>query len=277
MARATHLTISTADRIRLDGRCGGVNQDREDEDGDNEVRQEVQVSVTYALEAGDTNLVRLAAAKALEVKLAHEAVWDRIGAFSTEAFSSSTSSNGFSSSTSSIAFSGGSNGSGETNGSRPGPCSGRRASGEEDDEDRDDEDRDDGNDDPDDGPQGAGLPPDPPPVDPPMGGPARGAWYMPGGSRTGSAAAVPELPQDADADPITGPQKILIRSRAKKAGLTPYSLESLVYQQFKVWKVEKLTKEQATSVLDALNRDLKERELQEKNGTQGSAVAGRAA
>ncbi len=35
MARATHLTISTADRIRLDGRCGKENQDRENEDGEN--------------------------------------------------------------------------------------------------------------------------------------------------------------------------------------------------------------------------------------------------
>jgi len=121
MARATHLTISTADRIRLDGRCG---EDGGEESGDNEVRQEVQVSVTYALEACDTKLVRLAEAKALEVKLAHEAVWDRIGAFSSNAFS------------------GGRNG-----GGRPSPCSGRRPSDEEDDY-RNEEDRDDGNDGP---------------------------------------------------------------------------------------------------------------------------------
>jgi len=257
MARATHLTISTADRIRLDGRCGedGGEESGDNDNGDNEVRQEVQVSVTYALEAGDTNLVGLAEAKALEVKLAHEAVWDRIGAFSSNAFSSGS------------------------NGGRPGPCSGRRLSDEEDGNSRDDEDRDDGNDDPDDDPQGAGLPPDPPPADPPLGGPARGAWYMPGGSRLGNGTASPAPSPDPDAEPLTGPQKILIRSRAKKAGLTPYALESLVYQQFKVWKVENLTREQAASLLAALERDLKEKEgkdeKQEKDRKEGVPYADR--
>lgn len=135
------------------------------------------------------------------------------------------------------------------------------------------QDRDDGNDDPDDGPQAAGLPPDPPP----MGGLARAAWYVPGGSCLGngtvSSAPSPDPnTHDPDAEPITGPQKTLIRSRAKKVGLTPYALESLAYQQFKVWKVEKLTKEQAASILDALDRDLKERATQEKHGAHGSAV-----
>ncbi len=266
MARPTHLTISTADRIRLDGRCG---EDGGDENGENEVRQEVQVSVTYALEAGDTNLVVLAEAKALEVKLAHEAVWDRIGAFSS-GNSNAFSSNAFRATNS--------NGNGSSTGGSPNRCSGRRASDEEADEDRNDEDSDDGNDDPDDDPPGAGLPPDPPPVDPPLGGPVRGSWYMPGGSGNGIASPAPSPASDSptpDADPITGPQRILIRSRAKKAGLTPYALESLVYQQFRVWKVEKLTKEQAASLLDALERDLKERELKrnDKDGAQGSATA----
>ena len=80
MAHATHLTIGTADRIRLDARQRGPG--RENEEGEDEVRQEVQVSITYALEAGDTDLVRLAEAKAVEVQRAHEAVWNRIGAFS---------------------------------------------------------------------------------------------------------------------------------------------------------------------------------------------------
>jgi len=100
---------------------------------------------------------------------------------------------------------------------------------------------------------------------------------MPGGSRLGNGTATPAPSPDPDAEPITGPQKILIRSRGKKAGLTPYALESLVYQQFNVWKVEKLTKEQAASVLAALDRDLKEREAQEKREAHGSAVAARAA
>ncbi len=92
---------------------------------------------------------------------------------------------------------------------------------------------------------------------------------MPGRSRSRNGAAGPELSQETDAEPITGPQKILIRSRAKKAGLTPYALESLVYQQFKVWKVERLTKEQASSLLSALERDLKEKQ----GGKEGSPYA----
>ncbi len=253
MARATHLTISTADRIRLDGRCGEVNQDREDEDGENEVRQEVQVSVTFALDPGDTDLVRLAEAKALEVKLAHEAVWNRIGAFSTNAFSGSDSS------------------SGRCNGS--GISSGRHAA----DEDRNG--KEDERDDPDDDPL-AGLPhhgDDPFSGGPSAGGasrphpaaltgqdnpfptksvvPSHNGHPAPPGNGTGDADSGPE----PDTDPVTGPQKILIRSRAGKIGLTAYALESLLYQQFKVWRVERLTKEQAASVLAALERDLKEK------------------
>lgn len=100
---------------------------------------------------------------------------------------------------------------------------------------------------------------------------------MPGRSRSRNGAAGPELSQETDAEPITGPQKILIRSRAKKAGLTPYALESLVYQQFRVWKLEKLTKEQAVSLLDALDRDLRKQDLKGKemteNGKEGVAHA----
>jgi len=266
MARATHLTISTADRIRLDGRCG-----EENEDGENEVRQEVQVSVTYALDPGDTNVVRLAEAKALEVKLAHEAVWNRIGAFSSTAFSG-----GNSSSTAVGAAS--SNGCGRSHGGGPNRCSVRLDPDEEDDEDRTNEDREDGDDDPYNGPHGAGLPPDPTPVDPPTGGTARGSWYLPGGSRSGNGSAGPELSPDADADPITGPQKILVRSRAKKAGLTSYALDTLVFQQFKVWKVERLSKEQAATLLAALERDLKEKKEQDgKEGVPHADRNGRAA
>jgi len=278
MARATHLTISTADRIRLDGCFGEENEDGR-EDGENEVRQEVQVSVTYALDDGDTNLVRLAEAKALEVKLAHEAVWNRIGAFSSTAFSGGNSSStalsgGNSSSTALSAAS--SNGSGRSHGSSPNRCSGRQAPDEEEDEDRNGEYRKDGDDDPDNDSHGAGLPPAPPPVDPPLGGPARGAWYMPGGSRSGNGSAGPELSPDADADPVTGPQKILIRSRAKKLGLTSYALDALVFQQFKVWKVERLSKDQATLLLAALERDLKEKGgKQEKDGKEGVSHADR--
>jgi len=273
MARATHLTISTADRIRLDGRCGEENEDGR-EDGENEVRQEVQVSITYALDDGDTNVVRLAEAKALEVKLAHEAVWNRIGAFSSTAFSGGNSSSTAFSGGNSTAFSAASsNGRGRSHGGSPNRCSGRQASDEE---DRSDEGWEDGDDDPDNDPHGGGLPPDPTPVDPPLGGPARGSWYTPGGSRTGNVSAGPESPPDADVDPITGPQKILIRSRAKKLGLTSYTLDSLVFQQFKVWKVERLSKDQATLLLAALDRDLKEKgEKQEQDGKEGVPHADR--
>jgi len=60
------------------------------------------------------------------------------------------------------------------------------------------------------------------------------------------------------------------------AALTAYALERLLYEQFRVWRVEKLTKAQAASVLDALEQDLKEREQHQKNernGTRGPAVA----
>ena len=228
MAHATHLTISTCDRIRLDGRNG-----EESEDGENEVRQEVQVSVTYALDPGDVNLVVLAERKALEVKLAHEAVWDRIGAFSS-------------------------------GGSNLGCCSGRPKVNEN---QVDDEDTDDGSDGREDDPL-AGLPQC---GDDPFGGgpiPAGAAHPVPApttgrATRSGRPATVPgpgrEPDSVLDADPLTGPQKILIRSRARKIGLTPYALDSLVFQQFKVWKVERLTKDQAASLLAALERDLKEK------------------
>jgi len=279
MARATHLTISTADRIRLDGRCGEDGGEENEEEVD-EVRQEVQVSVTYALEAGDTNLVRLAETKALEVKLAHEAVWNRIGAFSS--------------------------GNGAFSGSTPGRFSGRH------DDVNTGEEEEDENDDPDDDPL-AGLPHHG--DDPFSGGPSAGGAARPHPiGMTGQDSPFPTrsvLPShnghpsstsppaaggagrdmhgnpspaaDPSADPITGPQRILIRSRAKKIGLTPYALESLVYQQFRVWKVERLTKEQAASLLDALDRDLKERELNKNENEndnkndreQGTAVAAR--
>ena len=234
MARATHLTIGTADRIRLDARCSETDEDKQDE-----VRQEVQISVTYALEPGDTDLTVLAEEKAEEVQRAHEAAWNRIGALGT--------------------------------GARGGaPCA-RLA----------DRDEDESNDWLDDGPQEAGAPPGPPPAIPPAG-----AWHLPSASRP--SAGIGNTGPDAapDAEPVTGPQKILIRSRAGKIGLTAYALESLLYQQFKVLRVDRLSRTQATSLLDALDRDLKEREQKErgakereqkeKNGAHGSpAVTGR--
>jgi len=257
MAHATHLTIGTADRIRLDARQHGPG--REDEEGENEMRQEVQVSITYALDPGDTNLVRLAEAKALEVQLAHEAVWNRIGAFS-----------------------GGGNAS-----SNSGCCSGHSEASEsqEDDEDTNDGREDDplaglphcGDDPFGGGPTPAGatrpFPAAPTNRETQNGGPPQGGRYFPDArSRTGSQAPAsgpgrePSLVPDAD--PVSGPQKILIRSRAKKAGLTPYALEALVFKQFRVWKVEKLTKEQAASLLDALERDLKRMDLKGKEMTE---------
>ena len=235
MAHATHLTISTRERIRLDSSVGD-----DPDEGENEVRQEVQVSVTYALDPGDTNLVLLADRKALEVTLAHEAAWNRIGAFRGQG--------------------GGINGSNGT----PGRCPDLRAA----DEDRKDE-NDDPNDGSDDDPR-AGLPHGG--DDPFGGGPAPTTGRE---TRNGSPAPRRDrAPAPApDAEAVTGPQKILIRSRARKIGLTPYALDSLVFQQFKVWKVEKLTKDQATSLLIALERDLKEK--QEKDGKEGVPHADR--
>ena len=255
MARATHLTISTADRIRLDGRGG-----EENDDGENEVRQEVQVSVTYALDPGDTNLVLLADRKALEVTLAHEAAWNRIGAFRTGAFR-------------------GNGGSGGTSGRCPDP----RAA----DEEREaDEDREDEIEDPDDGSEDdplAGLPRcgnDPLDGGPALAGAARPCPVPMTDRETGNGGGRPDRAPDPapDAEAVTGPQKILIRSRARKIGLTPYALDSLVYQQFKVWKVERLSKDQAASLLAALERDLKEKEGKDvKEGTPHADRNGRAA
>ena len=216
------------------------------------------MSVTYALDGADTDLVRLAEAKALEVKRAHEAVWNRIGAFGADASS------------------GGRNGDGN--------CPGYRE-------------EDEGNDDPDDGSGEdplAGLPhhgddpfggppslagaarpypaaPTSPETQNGNGVPAQGGRYLPDASskRNGNGCPDSAPAPEPDAEPLTGPQKILIRSRATKIGLTPYALESLLYQQFKVWRVERLTKDQAASVLIALERDLKEKKNADKSGKEG--------
>ena len=88
MAYATHLTIATGDRIRLRfPQDIGNEENRRGEDGcqeENDIRQEVQVSITYALDGEETDLAAIAAEKADEVKCAHEAAWHRIGAFSRQ-------------------------------------------------------------------------------------------------------------------------------------------------------------------------------------------------
>jgi len=232
MARATHLTIGTADRIRLDAlHHDGDDHDRE---GENEVRQEVQISITYVLDPGDTDLTALAEEKAGEVQRAHEAAWNRIGAL----------------------------------GSYSQSCTCRHGNYGEDDGGEDEGDGHDAQD-------SDMLPARPLPISPFLGGMAR---PLP----TASVGQRPD-PEPGE-DPITGPQKILIRSQAKKIGLTSYALERLLHEQFKVWQVERLSKGQAASLLDALNRDLKEREAEakeikdreikerdqhEKNGTRG--------
>ena len=88
MAYATHLTIATGDRIRLRfPQDIGNEENRRGEDGcqeENDIRQEVQVSITYALDGEETDLAAIAAEKSDEVKCAHEAAWHRIGAFSRQ-------------------------------------------------------------------------------------------------------------------------------------------------------------------------------------------------
>ena len=159
MARATHLTIGTADRIRLDARCGN---DDENENGENEVRQEVQVSVTYILDLGDTDLAAVAEAKAGEVQKAHEAAWHRIGALGSyspgctcqEARSCQRDNDA------------------DDNDADDNDADDNDA----DDNDADDNDADDNDDKTDeagDAPQGHRLPPDPLPVNPPMNGRVR--------------------------------------------------------------------------------------------------------
>ena len=228
MAHATHLTIGTADRIRLDARPPG--RGREDEDGENEVRQEVQVNITYALEAGDTDLVLLAEAKALEVQWTHEAVWNRIGAFSGNLQGSDCAHGG----------------------SGLVQCS-LRHDGEEEDE----------TDGPDDDPLAGARPflTDTLERDSPF--PTASVTPIHSGHASTSAEIGP------DGDPLTGPQRILIGSRAKKAELTPYALEALVFKQFRVWKIERLSKKQATTLLDALDRDLTRNNTEQKDGRQG--------
>jgi len=212
MAQATHLTIGTADRIRL-------SATQSDENLEDEVRQEVQVSITYALEAGDTDLAALAEDKAVEVQRAHERAWHRIGALSPHVPS----------------------------------CSCHQ-------EDREDDGQvEDGfDDDPLGGPQPSWH--EPPLGGPPLGASARAYPLATPREECPNGNGSPEATPEPDTEPVTGPQKILIRSRAKKSGLTPYALDSLVFQQFKVWKVERLTKEQASALLAALERDLKEKQ-----------------
>ena len=96
--------------------------------------------------------------------------------------------------------------------------------------------------------------------EPPLGASARAYPLATPREECRNGNGSPEAMPEPDTEPVTGPQKILIRSRAKKIGLTPYALDSLVFQQFKVWKVERLTKEQASALLVALERDLKEKQ-----------------
>ena len=232
MARATHLTIGTADRIRLDAGSTDADENDYDEDGRDEIRQEVQVSITYVLDTEDTDLTALAAEKAEEVQRAHEAAWNRIGVL----------------------------------GKSGTPCACRSDFDENDDEN--------------DRPHSAETPPDLPPAGEPAG-----ARYLSDGDRPGSEVGAPRKDVERDAEPVTGPQKLLIRSRAGKIGLSTRDLDTLLYQQFKVWRVERLTKVQAASLLDALDRDLKEKDAEqqltkERNGIHGSPAitgAGRAA
>ncbi len=252
MAHATHLTIGTADRIRLDARQHDLG--REDEDGGNEIRQEVQVSITYALDSGDTDLVRLAETKALEVQLAHEAVWNRIGAVSGNAQYRS-----------------------DCDYSEGGLA--HRSFRHDGDEDNKEDEGDAPDDDPfapDDDPPAAARPRPTGMMGRDSPFPTASVVRLHTGHATTTEGAAPDTPEAAepDEDPVTGPQKILIRSRAKKAGLTPYALEAMVFKQFRVWKVERLTKAQATSPLDALERDLKANAPEQRDGTEGSARGG---
>ena len=247
MAQATHLTISTADRIRLDAWQDQVrgydeqNHDDEDEER-NEVRQEVQVSVTYVLNHGDTDLVKLAAEKAVEVKRAHEAVWHRIGAFQSPASHSCDGPPG---------CQGGSGCKCSSDGSgRPRP---ERLNGSG---LRSDDDRQNGDSQQKEaaasitGAFGAnGVSPDSR-VNHAAGKSRAGS----SGSRNGNTAASPVPDLSPPPEPASKPQKILIRSRAQKVGLSSAGLQEVIWKQYRHYSLERLTKAQANAILLALDR-----------------------
>ena len=184
------------------------------------------MSVTYALDPGDTDLTALAEEKAGEVQRAHEAAWNRIGALGTRRQR------------------------------RPAPA-GPAVPASEEDDGRETTSR-----------KTARRTPGCRPISR-LPTPPAGAWYLPGASRPSGETGKPGPDLQPDAEPVTGPQKILIRSRAGKIGLSTYALERLLYQQFKVWRVERLTKAQAASLLDALDRDLKEKDARTNRTSQG--------
>lgn len=264
MAYATHLTIATGDRIRL--RFPQDTGHGEDEQRDNvrqdegEISQEVQVSITYALDGEETDLAAIAAEKADEVRSAHEAAWHQIGAFSRRCHppQSSVSSR----------------------------CS---AAGKQEvlRDDRQDAPRNDrqetlsvsGRQRPEqNGPQG-NVHPAPlasPPISPPPIAPSRhrapaksAARYVPAQEYRGAREhhrddpeAQPDIPQSSEngghdaaspvLQPISQPQKILIRSLAPRIGLTPANLEEMLWSQYQQRQLGQLTQRQAKAVIQAL-------------------------
>ena len=269
MAYATHLTIATGDRIRLrfpqdigdeENRHGDIGDGENGCQEENDIRQEVQVSITYALDGEETDLAAIAAEKAEEVKCAHEAAWHRIGAFSHRCQPSRAS---VSSSC-------------QAAGKQDVPPDDRQealsANGRQ-------------------GPESSGylqkngyqgeIDPSsllaPRRVSPlrhrapaklPAGNVAArecpGDRKYPGArkDRQGDPAAQPDIPRSGGngghsaaspvLEPIRQPQKILIRSLAQRIGLTPVNLEEMLWNQYQQRHLGQLTQAQAKAVIQAL-------------------------
>ena len=282
MAYATHLTIATGDHIRLrfPQNIGQADSGHEENVGqeENDIRQEVQVSITYALDGEETDLAAIAAEKADEVKCAHEAAWHQIGAFSRRHQPPCTSAS------SSCHAAGkqdvppddrqdvlqtGAQEALPANGRQgPEPNGHSQKNGQQGDFD-----------------PSSLLAPRPTaslrhraPAKLPAGTVAAreclGAHKHPGDRkypgarehRQGDPAAQPDAPQSGghaaalpvhDATPpvlelISQPQKILIRSLAHRIGLTPVNLEEMLWNQYQQRHLGQLTQPQAKAVIQAL-------------------------
>ncbi len=256
MAHATHITIATCDRIRLGADALGVPCCHEDHTGDNGIRQEVQVSITYALETGDTDVIALAEQKALQVQLAHEAVWKRIGSFRRAAQNSQDNEpegpqNGSNGHNGNVAMNGHAcqTGNGISAGNDHTPTNGNhapshstqgRATSRA-------------------GKRGKGLSTvETAPSATHPGTPANRASgsVANGNGQTAVAEQNGSPPLEKTYEPLANaPQKIAIRSRAAKIGLSSYALEQVLFQQFRKWSLDRLTKSEASSLLQAMQRD----------------------
>ena len=285
MAIATHLTLATGHNILL---------------GEGDEMQRVNVSVTYELEQGDTDVPLLATVKASEVAEAHRAAAEVLRAHAFAPLPQSPHLNpkpphpGRSRE--------------EIAGSEEVRLEEARAEAEdplrpeepnEDDPDEDDPDFSDdeaGDDASEEYPDGDSDDQDASPrqepscqaqfgqkpaVQRPSLGQAISGAIGSSTTATGSQAfgsrtypnGVGEIPSGPR---ITQPQKIAIQSLARQIGLAPYELTSVLQQQFGTWSLERLSKDQAHDLHVALQQGLKDKKekdrLEKQNGQPKAAV-----